>query len=29
MQSYAEARPMDVRYWAVMLSDRPEAETSK
>lgn len=27
MQSYAEARPMDVRYWAIMLSDRPEAES--
>ena len=29
MQSYAEARPMDVRYWAVMLSGLPEKETSK
>ena len=26
MQSYADARPIDVRYWAVMLSERPTAE---
>ena len=26
MQSYAEARPIDVRYWAVVLSERTEAE---
>lgn len=27
MQSYADARPMDVRYWAVMLSERPTEES--
>lgn len=27
MQSYAKARSLDVRYWAIMLSDRPEAES--
>lgn len=26
MQSYANTRPIDVRYWAVMLSDRPTEE---
>ena len=26
MQSYANARPIDVRYWAVVLSERTEAE---
>lgn len=26
LQSYADARPIDVRYWAVMLSQRTEAE---
>lgn len=27
MQSYADARPMDVRYWAVTLSDLPEEKS--
>ena len=27
MQSYADARPIDVRYWAIMLSDIPEEES--
>lgn len=27
MQSYAAARPIDVRYWAVMLSERPAEES--
>lgn len=27
MQSYANTRPIDVRYWAVMLSDRPTEES--
>ena len=26
MKSYADARPMDVRYWAIMLSQRPSAK---
>lgn len=26
MQSYADARPIDVRYWAIMLSERTAAE---
>lgn len=26
LQSYADARPIDVRYWAIMLSERTEAE---
>lgn len=26
MQSYANARPIDVRYWAIMLSERPVEE---
>ena len=27
MQSYADARPMDVRYWAIALSERPTKES--
>lgn len=27
MQAYADARPIDVRYWAVMLSERPAADS--
>lgn len=25
MQSYTDARPIEVKYWAIMLSERPEA----